>query len=147
MARWAIAGPGQIATIMADEFAHAAPEAELVAVGARPEDNGQAFADRFGLKLVAYEAGQHLVGLGAAQNDEKLTALLMQANRHPRMGALYTQYLDGWKAAGGDLMCMFSSVSAWGKYGSWGLSEFYDETEADQPKLKAVTEWMRNNPR
>lgn len=104
-------------------------------------------ADRFGLKLVAYEAGQHLVGLGAAQNDEKLTALLMQANRHPRMGALYTQYLDGWKAAGGDLMCMFSSVSAWGKYGSWGLSEFYDETEADQPKLKAVTEWMRNNPR
>lgn len=55
MARWAIAGPGQIATIMADEFAHAAPAAQLVAVGARPEDNGQAFADRFGLKLLTYD--------------------------------------------------------------------------------------------
>jgi len=104
-------------------------------------------ADRFGLKLVAYEAGQHLVGLGAAQNNEKLTALLMQANRHPRMGAIYTKYLDAWKAAGGDLMCIFSSVSSWGKYGSWGLTEWFDETENDQAKLKAVMDWMRNNPR
>jgi len=104
-------------------------------------------ADRFGLKLVAYEAGQHLVGLGAAQNNEKLTALLMQANRHPRMGAIYTKYLDAWKAAGGDLMCIFSSVSSWGKYGSWGLTEWFDETENDQAKLKAVMDWVRNNPR
>ena len=107
----------------------------------------QAIANRFGLKLVAYEAGQHLVGLGAAQNDEKLTALLMQANRDPRMGAIYTKYLDAWKAAGGDLMCLFSSVGLWGKYGSWGLAEYGDEKETDQPKLQAVMEWARNNPR
>ena len=104
-------------------------------------------ADRFSLKLVAYEAGQHLVGLGAAQNNDRLTRRLMQANRHPRMGAIYAKYLDAWKAAGGDLMCMFSSVGNWGKYGSWGLAEYCDETENDQPKLKAVMDWVRNNPR
>lgn len=107
----------------------------------------KAIANRFGLKLLAYEGGQHLVGLGEAQNNEKLTELFRQANRHPRMGDIYTKYLDGWKAAGGDLMCIFSSVSLWGKYGCWGLAEYYDETENDQPKLKAVLNWIRNNPR
>lgn len=53
--RWAIAGPGQIATIMAGEFPHAAPDAELVAVGSRAEDRGRAFADRFGLTHLSYD--------------------------------------------------------------------------------------------
>ena len=103
-------------------------------------------ADKFGLRLVAYEAGQHLVGVGGGENNEKMTALFLAANRHPRMGALYTKYLDAWKAAGGDLMCLFASTGGWSKWGSWGLTEYYDETEADQPKLKAVTEWNRANP-
>lgn len=107
----------------------------------------KAITDRYGLRLVCYEAGQHLVGLGAEQNNERLTQLLMQANRHPRMGQIYTKYLDGWKQASPDLMCLFCSVGPWGKYGSFPLAESYDQTEADQPKLKAVMEWMRANPR
>ena len=55
MARWAIAGPGQIATVMADEFAHAAPEAQLVAVASRSAAKGRGFADRFGLALLTYD--------------------------------------------------------------------------------------------
>lgn len=53
--RWAIAGPGKIATTMAGEFAHAAPDAELVAVAARPGTRGEAFAERFGLPLLTYD--------------------------------------------------------------------------------------------
>lgn len=53
--RWAIAGPGKIAATMAEEFVHAAPQAELVAVAARPGPNGRAFADRFGLELLTYD--------------------------------------------------------------------------------------------
>ncbi len=90
---------------------------------------------------------QHLVGVAGGENNEKLTALLMAANRHPRMGALYTKYLDAWKAAGGDLLCLYASTGTWSKWGSWGLSEYYDETEADQPKLRAVLEWNRANQR
>lgn len=53
--RWAIAGPGRIATTMAGEFPLAAPEAELVAVAARPGPRGEEFARRFGLDLLTYE--------------------------------------------------------------------------------------------
>ena len=44
--RWAIAGPGQIAAIIAQEFHHV-PDAELVAVGSRSAERARAFADRF----------------------------------------------------------------------------------------------------
>ncbi|MBI5834036.1 MAG: hypothetical protein HZB16_17215 [Armatimonadetes bacterium] len=107
----------------------------------------KALADRYGLKLVCYEAGQHLVGVGGGENNQALTDKFTAANRHPRMGAIYTKYLDGWRAAGGDLMCMFASVGGWSKWGSWGLAEWIDETEADQPKLGAVMAWNRANGR
>jgi hypothetical protein len=103
----------------------------------------QALAQKYGLKLVAYEGGQHLVGVQGGENNDELTALFHQANRDPRMGQLYTAYLDGWAAAGGDLFCVFSSVGRWSKWGSWGLLEYYDEPPASQPKLVAVMEWAR----
>jgi len=104
-------------------------------------------ADKHGLKLLAYEGGQHLVGVGGGENNDAMTKLFQAANRHPRMGAVYAKYLDGWRDAGGDLFCIFSSVGGWSKWGSWGLAEYYDETEEQQPKLKAVMEWNRRNPR
>jgi hypothetical protein len=107
----------------------------------------KAVADKYGLKLVAYEAGQHLVGVGGAQNDDALTAVFMAANRHPRMGGLYARYLDAWQAAGGDLLCIFSSTGRWSKWGSWGLTEYLDEGESGHPKYKAVMEWNRAHAR
>jgi hypothetical protein len=44
----------------------------------------KAMADKYWLKLVCYEAGQHLVGIGGGENNEALTKLLIAANRHPR---------------------------------------------------------------
>jgi hypothetical protein len=32
-------------------------------------------------------------------------------------------------------------------WGSWGLAQYMEETEADQPKLRAVPEWNHKNPR
>ena len=104
-------------------------------------------ADKYGVKLVAYEAGQHLVGVQGGENNDALCKLFWAANRHPRMGAVYTKYMDAWRAAGGDLMAIFSSTGAWSKWGSWGVCEFMEDTEQDQPKLKAVLEWNRKNVR
>jgi hypothetical protein len=101
-------------------------------------------ADAYGLKLVAYEAGQHLVGIGGAENNAKLTALFESANRNPRMAALYREYQDAWTAAGGDLLCHFSSVAAWSKWGCWGLLEYYDDDEAGSPKFSAVKQWAQS---
>ena len=100
-------------------------------------------AYKYGLKLICYEAGQHLVGVGGGENNEALTKLLISANRHPRMGAIYTKYLNAWRDLGGDLMCIFSSVAASSKWGSWGLLEGADENSA--PKFDAVMEWKRTN--
>jgi hypothetical protein len=101
-------------------------------------------ADKYKVKLVAYEAGQHLVGVGGGENNEKLTKLLMAANRHPRMGQFYTRYLDAWRDADGDLCGIFSSVGRFSKWGSWGLLEYYDD---DTPKFQAVLRWNGANPR
>ncbi|MCX7867449.1 hypothetical protein [Limisphaera sp. VF-2] len=103
-------------------------------------------ADRYGLRLIAYEAGQHLVGTGGAENLEDLTRSLQAANRHPAMGEFYRTYLDAWlREAGGDLCCLFSSVSSSSKWGSWGLLEGASQTGS--PKYNAVIEWNRAHPR
>ncbi len=98
-------------------------------------------ADKFGLKLIAYEAGQHLVGVAGGENNETVTALLHKANAHPRMGKIYEKYLTAWTDAGGDLLCHFSSVSRWSKWGSWGLLQHYDDDPAKSPKFTAVLNW------
>jgi hypothetical protein len=105
----------------------------------------KAVADKYGLKLVCYEAGQHLVGVGGGENNEDLTKLLIAANHHPRMGGIYTRYMDAWHDLGGDLMSIFSSVAASSKWGSWGLLEGADENGS--PKFDAVRQWNQKHLR
>jgi hypothetical protein len=100
-----------------------------------------------GLRLVAYEAGQHLVGYSGAENNKPLEDLFHAANRHPRMKDLYLDYLNGWRQSGGTLAVMFSSTSTWSKWGSWGLIEHHGQPTAEAPKYQAVIEFIENNPR
>jgi hypothetical protein len=98
----------------------------------------------YGVKLMAYEGGQHLTGVFGAENDDQLTKLLTTANADPRMGALYARYHQTWAAAGGDLFCHFSSVCGWSKWGSWGLLQQYDDDPAAAPKFKEVMRWAKS---
>lgn len=107
-------------------------------------DENKQVADAYGVKLVAYEAGQHLVGIAGAENNDKLTNLLMRANQDKRMGEVYAQHLKYWQAAGGDLMCLFNSADKWSRHGSWGLLQHYDDNAANSPKFKAVMEWAKS---
>ncbi len=100
------------------------------------------FCKEHGKPLLAYEGGQHLVGRGGSENSEALTALLIAANRSPRMGELYKQYLDLWFANSDDVMCLFSFSGANSKWGSWGLIENLDQPESQTPKFKAVKEYL-----
>jgi hypothetical protein len=104
-------------------------------------EDASSAAKKYGLKLLAYEGGQHLVGVGGGENNEKLTRLFAAANKSKRMGMIYTEYLKAWQEAGGDLFCHFSSVAAWSKWGNWGLLENYDEDETQSPKFMAVMRW------
>ena len=101
-------------------------------------------ADKYGLKLVAYEGGQHMVGVTGVENNDKITRLLHAANRHPRMGEIYARYFDAWAKEGGDLFCYFASLGRWSKWGSWGLLEYPDEDPKQSPKFMATMRWAKS---
>jgi hypothetical protein len=103
----------------------------------------KAVADRYGLRLIAYEGGQHMVGVRGGENKKEVARLFRAVNRHPAMRKLYRRYLTRWASAGGDLFCHFSSVSRWSKWGSWGLLEYGDEDPSRSAKFTAVMDWAR----
>ncbi len=86
------------------------------------EENNSVAASH-GVTLIAYEGGQHLVGVGSGADDDALTTLFTAANRDTRIGALYTNYLTGWASRGGGLFMHFNDISPYSKFGSWGALE------------------------
>jgi hypothetical protein len=104
-------------------------------------------ASQRGLRLVAYEGGQHLVGYSGAENNKALEDLFEAANRHPRMKQLYLDYLAGWKQSGGTLMVLFSSMGTYSKWGSWGLMEYHGQPASEAPKYQAALEFLQANPK
>jgi hypothetical protein len=95
------------------------------------------------LQLVCYEAGQHFVGVHGAENNAALTRLLHAANAHPRMEKIYSSYYAAWQANEGALLCHFSSVGQWSKWGSWGLLQFADDDPRQSPKFMATLKWAK----
>jgi hypothetical protein len=80
----------------------------------------RAVADRWGLDLVAYEGGTHLVGVGPHMQDEALNALFLDVNYSEGMAELYTMLLEGWVRGGGGLFAHFTDIRAPGRWGSFG---------------------------
>lgn len=97
------------------------------------------------VSLIAYEGGPHLVGYYGAENNQALTNLFIEANRHPRMKDLYLDYLERWKLAGGELFAVFSSMASPSKWGSWGVLENYGQDYMSTPKYAAVQQFMECN--
>lgn len=95
-------------------------------------------ADR-DLHVVAYEGGQHLVGVGIVPNDGAIEALFKAANRDPRMGEAYAAYLEHWRSAPNrrlELFVPFLLAQRYTKWGSWGTLEHIDQ--AGSPKYDAL---------
>ena len=76
-----------------------------------------------GIPLVAYEGGQHLVGVGPPQESQLLTDKLNATNRAVGMQPIYAADLGRWKENNGKLFVAFSHASKYSKYGSWGALE------------------------
>lgn len=113
------------------------------------------------LKLIAYESGQHLVGLGANNSDQALAAKFDSLNRSSLMGDLYAEdFLEAWRTGGtfgqvaDPVFCrcfLFSNiyrpapVSGSGPWhGWWGLEESYGD---GQPKMARSVGWQATNPK
>jgi hypothetical protein len=94
------------------------------------------------LQLLAYETGQHLAGTGGVENNNAITRLFIEANRDPRMGEIYRDYIAQWFALGGGLYINFNDISRPSKWGSWGILERVSQTSS--PKYEAVLEAVRS---
>ena len=94
-------------------------------------------AEEEGLQLLAYEGGQHLVGLEGVQKDSAINNLFMEANCDPRMGKIYEDYIGKWYELGGDVFVNYSDIRTNNQWGSWGtLESVYDDSS---PKYDAIT--------
>lgn len=100
----------------------------------------KALADQHGVELVAYESGQHLIGVTPAQvADPALSDKFARVNRTQRMGDLYTEYLALWRSVGGGQLVAFAPVAPYrGAYGAFGGLEFQDQDPATAPKYLAL---------
>ena len=90
------------------------------------------------MRVIAYESGQHLVGIGAAKSNERLTELLQSANRDDRMESMYLLSKRSWDNSGGELFLLYNSVGAPSKWGSWGLLEDESQDPNSAPKYRAA---------
>lgn len=106
----------------------------------------RAAANSYGVRLISYEGGQHMVGVLGAQNDDKLSTLFDAFNRDPRMKEMYANYLDGWKQAGGELFVHFNDTSIFSKWGRWGALEYVTQPRAAAPKFDAVHTFIEQTP-
>jgi hypothetical protein len=92
------------------------------------------------LRLFAYEGGQHL----ALPDHEQISTFFIELNRRPEMYDLYTDLLDRWAAAGGELFMNFTDIGQPSKWGSWGLLESVQQESS--PKYDAVITWIEQHP-
>lgn len=102
-------------------------------------------ADDLSMRLIAYEGGQHLVGIQGVENIPAVADLFVAANRDARMRDAYDAYLQSWKDAGGELFVHFNLSFGYGKFGSWGVLEALGQTPRP-PKAEAIDAFNAANP-
>jgi hypothetical protein len=103
---------------------------------------------RYGIPVIAYEAGLDVQARGYAyQRDPAMNALFDAANRDPRIGPLYTRYLQEWSAdTGGQLMAHFHDCEAFSEYGRYGALEYLGQPRSQAPKFDALMRWIEQGP-
>jgi hypothetical protein len=93
---------------------------------------------RYGVDLIAYEGGQHLVAYKTHSNESSSNPYLIKANKDDRMAKLYYEFLKGWKDAGGKLFVAFSAPRDYNWIGSWGIKEYITQNPNIAPKYRAL---------
>ncbi|HFC91951.1 MAG TPA: hypothetical protein ENJ51_03985 [Leucothrix mucor] len=102
-------------------------------------------AARYGVELIAYEGGQHLVAYRTHTMQEGPNAFLIKANKDDRMGKLYYEFLEGWKKAGGKLFVAFSAPRSYNWIGSWGIKEYITQDAKSAPKYRGLMYFQTKN--
>jgi hypothetical protein len=87
-------------------------------------------ADEAGLKLVAYEGGQHV------------TKMAREINRSPAMHDLTQEYLREMSRYF-EHLCYYAHVGQAGNGGAWGAIEYTGQSLFEAPKYRALVDWAK----
>jgi len=97
-----------------------------------------ALAKEYGVTLLAYEGGQHLVPITephkSVESRNVLTKVWGAAQNDSRMYDMYTNNLRAWTDAGGGLFMHFSSFGKHSSWGMWGALEGVLQDDHQGPK-------------
>ena len=101
-----------------------------------------ALTKKYGVKLLAYEGGQHLLRVDRPHtiHDPKIYRLFANANRHPQMGNAYRKYLNAWNRAGGGMLMHFNGVAAIDDRNYFPMLE---KAGTSSPKYNAMINYIR----
>ena len=101
-----------------------------------------AITKKYGLKLLAYEGGQHLLRVDRPHviRDPKIFSMFANANRHPQMGRAYSKYLRAWHRAGGGMLMHFNGIAAIDDRNYFPMLE---KAGTSSPKYNAMVNYIR----
>lgn len=100
-------------------------------------------ADKFKVKLIAYEGGQHLIAPGTKSTKQGVNPQLIGANRANPMETMYIEFLNNWKRITGDqLFVAFSAPRPPQFFGSWGIKEYLNQPASKAPKYRALSRFF-----
>jgi hypothetical protein len=101
---------------------------------------------KYKLKLVAFEGGNSLWPPYPARSNVNLEAKLTSLQRDPDMKLLYTQFLEDWFVAGGQVLMHLTDVFPYSAQAGWfGSLEYVAQTRAQAPKYDGLMSFIENN--
>ncbi|MEE9328188.1 MAG: hypothetical protein V3U71_12960 [Cocleimonas sp.] len=96
-------------------------------------------AKKYGVKLIAYEGGQHLTAPGTRSTRDHPNPFLIGANRAHPMEKFYIDFINNWdRISGGGLFMAFSAPRTCQFFGCWGIKEHLNQSDAKAPKYRAL---------
>ncbi|MCK5810163.1 MAG: hypothetical protein KAH00_03695, partial [Cocleimonas sp.] len=105
-------------------------------------DSSKKLADKYGLELLAYEAGQHLIRYDPPHTikDPAVLNMFMRAQKDPRMQEAYERYLAGWAEHGGGLLMHFYGIGELTKKNFFSMLDHAGQ--ASTPKYAALMQYL-----
>jgi hypothetical protein len=99
-------------------------------------------ADKYGIEMLAYEAGQHLIRYDPPHTvkDPAVLNLFMSAQKDPRMRQAYQQYLNTWAQGGGGLMLHFYGIGQPEPKNFFGMLDHLHQPST--PKYLALMDYL-----
>lgn len=99
-------------------------------------------ADKYGLEMIAYEAGQHLIRYDPPHTvkDPAVLNLFMSVQEDPRMRQAYKKYFDTWSQGGGGLMLHFYGIGELEPKSFFGMLSSLDQETS--PKYEAMMDYL-----